>query len=303
MFRTDQTTAVTALPVPAGAGTPGYFTGGNPATGQAATILDADWLNMVQEELMSILAAAGIAPSKTTYTQVLSAIRVLLGQVQQSQIYRVVQKSANYAVQVSDAGTMFYAGAALTYQLPDAATTTGMVFGFMNQAGRIPTVQTTVAGQLIQGENLLGTASLALAKQGAMCVVMSDGSNYILRSASPAVWSPKVAPVFNSTSINVPAASTTYTTTVTFTAPSNGSVVATGSVNVAGTSASVLNGALLINGANTSGDSTISSQSHMGCAPILAGQTVTVTMQMTTQSTAPGVAIGMHVQAMFVPNP
>ncbi len=53
MFRTDQATAVTALPVPAAVGTPGYFTGGNPATGQAATILDADWLNMVQEELMA----------------------------------------------------------------------------------------------------------------------------------------------------------------------------------------------------------------------------------------------------------
>ncbi|AIO23697.1 hypothetical protein CEQ23_22295 [Burkholderia cepacia] len=258
---------------------------------------------MVQEELMSILAAAGIAPSKTTYTQVLSAIRILLGQVQQSQIYRVVQKSANYAVQPSDAGTMFYASAALTYQLPDAATAVGSVFGFMNQAGHIPTLQTSVAGQTIQGENLLGAASLSLAKQGSMCIVMSDGSNYIPLSASPAIWSPKVAPAYNGTSINAPAASTTYTTTVTFTAPSNGIVVATGSVNVSGTSASVLNGALLINGTNTSNDSTISSQSHMGCAPILAGQTVTVTLQMMTQSTAPGVAMGMHVQAMFVPNP
>ncbi|WP_175829727.1 gp53-like domain-containing protein [Burkholderia cepacia] len=77
MFRTDQTTAVTALPVPAAAGTPGYFTGGNPATGQAATILDADWLNMVQEELFSFLSAAGIAPSKTSYNQVLEAAQQL----------------------------------------------------------------------------------------------------------------------------------------------------------------------------------------------------------------------------------
>ncbi|MBR8170579.1 hypothetical protein KDX27_22855 [Burkholderia cenocepacia] len=85
MFRTDQNTAVTALPVPAPAGTPGYFTGGNPATGQAATILDADWLNMVQEELIGILAAAGIAPGKTTYNQVLTALKVLF--VQPNQLY------------------------------------------------------------------------------------------------------------------------------------------------------------------------------------------------------------------------
>ncbi|AIO44790.1 hypothetical protein DM44_4777 [Burkholderia cepacia] len=79
MFQTDQATAVSALPVPAAAGTPGYFTGGNPATGQAATILDADWLNMVQEELLNLLIAAGIAPSKTTYTQVRDAIRSIQG--------------------------------------------------------------------------------------------------------------------------------------------------------------------------------------------------------------------------------
>ncbi|AOK33972.1 hypothetical protein WL90_06715 [Burkholderia cenocepacia] len=258
---------------------------------------------MVQEELMSILAAAGISPSKTTYTQVLSAIRVLLGQVQQSQIYRVVQKSANYTVQASDAGTMFYAAAPLAYQLPDAATTTGMVFGFMNQAGSIPTVQTSVSGQFIRGENLLGATSLALTKQGALLIVMSDGANYIVLSASPAVWSPKVAPAYNSTSINSPAASTTYTTTVSFTAPCPGSIVAMGSLNASGTSASVLNASLTINGSSVSSDSTLSSQAHMGVAPILTGQTVTVTMQVTTQSTAPGIALGMHVQAIFSPNP
>ncbi|WP_186151049.1 gp53-like domain-containing protein [Burkholderia gladioli] len=79
MFRIDQTTAVTAIPAPAPAGTPGYFTGGNPATGQAATILDADWANMLQEEVINVVTAAGITPSKTVYTQLLSAIRALCG--------------------------------------------------------------------------------------------------------------------------------------------------------------------------------------------------------------------------------
>ncbi|MGS1029402.1 glycine-rich domain-containing protein [Burkholderia glumae] len=77
MFRIDQTTAVTALPAPSAAGTPGFFTGGNPATGQAATIVSADWLNLVQEELMSFLTAAGIAPNKTSYGQVLQAVQQL----------------------------------------------------------------------------------------------------------------------------------------------------------------------------------------------------------------------------------
>lgn len=75
MFRIDNSTAATALPVPAAAGTPGFFSNGNPGTGQPATILDADFCNIIQEELLNILAAAGITPSKTDRGQVLAALR------------------------------------------------------------------------------------------------------------------------------------------------------------------------------------------------------------------------------------
>lgn len=87
MFRTDQATAVTALPVPAAVGTPGYFTGGNPATGQAATILDADWLNMVQEELMAFLTVAALAPSKTEHGQVLAAVQQMFASTSYAQSF------------------------------------------------------------------------------------------------------------------------------------------------------------------------------------------------------------------------
>jgi hypothetical protein len=75
MFPTDQSTAASSLPTPAAAGTPGFFTGGNPASGIPATVVDPDWLNMIQQELINIVDAGGITPSKTTYTQVLSAIK------------------------------------------------------------------------------------------------------------------------------------------------------------------------------------------------------------------------------------
>lgn len=74
MFQTDQSTAVSSLPTPATAGTPGFFTGGNPGAGQPATIVDNDWLNMIQTELINVVEAAGETPSKTTYNQVLAAI-------------------------------------------------------------------------------------------------------------------------------------------------------------------------------------------------------------------------------------
>lgn len=78
MFQTDQPTAVSALPTPASAGTPGFFTGGNPVSGQPATLVDADWLNMLQTELINVVAAGGLTPSKTTYTQVRDAIKELI---------------------------------------------------------------------------------------------------------------------------------------------------------------------------------------------------------------------------------
>jgi hypothetical protein len=40
-----------------------------------------DWLNMMQEENMSILSAAGITESKTTYDQVLQSLNILFGQL------------------------------------------------------------------------------------------------------------------------------------------------------------------------------------------------------------------------------
>jgi hypothetical protein len=78
MFATDQQTAVSAIPTPAPAGTQGYFTGGNPAAGEPATIVDADWLNMIQQELINVVKAAGGTPSKTNYNQVVTAITTLM---------------------------------------------------------------------------------------------------------------------------------------------------------------------------------------------------------------------------------
>lgn len=75
MFRIDDATAATALPVPEAAGTEGYWTEGNPATGVPATLERASWFNMVQEELRAIVVAGGLTPSKTTYNQILSAIK------------------------------------------------------------------------------------------------------------------------------------------------------------------------------------------------------------------------------------
>lgn len=71
MFRIDDPGAAASLPTPASAGTQGYF--------QSGTIVTADWLNAVQEEIVAVLAAAGASPSKSTRTQLRDALRTIHG--------------------------------------------------------------------------------------------------------------------------------------------------------------------------------------------------------------------------------
>ncbi len=51
------------------------FTDGNPGT-EAATVVTAEWLNEVQEELLTFIEEAGLTPS-TTKTQVRDAVRAI----------------------------------------------------------------------------------------------------------------------------------------------------------------------------------------------------------------------------------
>lgn len=78
MYRIDDATAASSLPAPETAGTEGYFTEGNAAAGTPATNVRGSWLNMIQEELRAIVIAGGLMPSKTSYTQVLTAINTLI---------------------------------------------------------------------------------------------------------------------------------------------------------------------------------------------------------------------------------
>lgn len=75
MFRIDIASAVSSLPTPASPGTGGYWTNGDPVHGIAPTIIDGDWLNRVQEELMTVVGSqTAITPSKTAYNQIAQAI-------------------------------------------------------------------------------------------------------------------------------------------------------------------------------------------------------------------------------------
>jgi hypothetical protein len=78
MYRLANGTQVPALPaVPAPVGTPGYGTNGDPGAGLLGSIFGAAEFNVLQEELMSFLLAAGITPDQGNYGQVLAACLTL----------------------------------------------------------------------------------------------------------------------------------------------------------------------------------------------------------------------------------
>lgn len=79
MHRIDSAGISVGLPTPASAGTPGYFTAGNPTTGTPATVIGADWLNAIQEELVAVVVAGGLSLDKTNRGQLLAAARALFG--------------------------------------------------------------------------------------------------------------------------------------------------------------------------------------------------------------------------------
>ena len=77
MFQIDDPSAASARPPRPAAGTPGWFAGGDPATGRLGTRVRFHWLNTIQAELMAILAAAGLGPDPNDDGQVLRALRRL----------------------------------------------------------------------------------------------------------------------------------------------------------------------------------------------------------------------------------
>ena len=62
----------------------GKFTEGNPATGQDATMVTADWLNDFQANILSVLIEGKIAPTKGRSVDLLEAIKAIVTGVQGS---------------------------------------------------------------------------------------------------------------------------------------------------------------------------------------------------------------------------
>ena len=76
MFRIDNPTAVPSLPLVPPVGTPGFFTKGDELTALKPTHVDDWFLNMLQEELYTVVTRAGLTPNKNDNTQLWQALQL-----------------------------------------------------------------------------------------------------------------------------------------------------------------------------------------------------------------------------------
>lgn len=123
MYRIDNSTASPSLPTPSAVGPnpDAFFSRGDPSTATLATIVDDDWLNMVQEELCNVAAESGSALSKTTYNQILLAIQYLIQK--NAPKYAASSSAANtYVATLSPAPVAYTIGMIVFIQFTNANT-------------------------------------------------------------------------------------------------------------------------------------------------------------------------------------
>lgn len=184
MQRVKRSSSVTVLPSPPGSGTPGFFTGGNPALGQAATVPGYEWFNGVQEELVGLIQRGGIAASDADLAQVRKSLDRLFGG-------GLGSFSANTTLTVDDAGLVLVnaSGGARTITLPAANALGGRPIRF--QIAKTDSSANSVTVQRAGADTIEGAASVVLAGQWASVTLVSDGVSVwvALRPEIPAATS------------------------------------------------------------------------------------------------------------------
>lgn len=152
MYRIDNSTAAAVMPVVGAVGPKpnSFFTVGSAVGGVPATVVDADWLNNVQEELMSVLTAANIAGDKTKVNLLYLSILAIIG--------------ANDSNPVINSGCIY---GSLTFGRPTASLSTSMQYAGVDRWAVAATNGTPTAGTIQQEATaLLGQSGYSLSILG-----------------------------------------------------------------------------------------------------------------------------------------
>ena len=166
MYGPDDGSAVALRPAPGAAGASGWFSPGDPVGGQLPTLLETDFLNGVLAELLSVLAAAAVTPSKTQVDQLLTSIRALVVKGAAGGVYKGVQAWSSSqtltAAQVCQYLSLLSSGPAITIPLANSAIA-GTPMDFV--------VAAAPASLVAQGGNAIATG---LASVGTLSLTAGD---------------------------------------------------------------------------------------------------------------------------------
>ena len=124
MYRIDNSSAVSSRPVPGPPGTPGWFTNGNPAAAQEATIVDDWWCNSIQEEILTVIEQAGLNPDKASNTQLFEALNMLYQTGDLSSTYLTITTYREWEKPILTANSA--SAYTITYNMAPAALADGM---------------------------------------------------------------------------------------------------------------------------------------------------------------------------------
>ena len=172
MQRVSRSTAVPTMPAPPAGGTPGYFTGGNPGLGQAASVPGYEWFNAVQEELIGMILRGGITPSDGDVAQVRKSLERLFGG-------GLASFSANTTLTVDNAGfvSVDASGGARVITLPLANALGGRPIRFQirkNDGSANPVTVQRGGTDLIEG----GTSFILSAGSDTLTLVSDGATNW-----------------------------------------------------------------------------------------------------------------------------
>lgn len=199
MYRIDNQTAATVIPTPDAVGPKpnGFFTPGNPLTGVPPTILTSDWANAVQEELCYVITQAGLTLSKSTRTQLDTAIRSLVQGG--SGKYAASTTSPNtYVATLSPAPSAYVAGLIVFIKFTNANTNTTPTINLNGLGAK--TIVTAGGGALYPGDIRANTVA----------ALIYDGTNFQLLNYIPTTIRQTYTPAVTVASGTAP----TYTGTV-----------------------------------------------------------------------------------------
>ena len=179
MQRVNRSTAVATLPAAPAGGAPGYFTGGNPGAGQAATVPGFEWFNAVQEEMMALITRSGLTPSSGDLAQVRKSLERLFANA-----IRTV--TSNTTLTGDDAGAVYVNASAgpIVITLPAANVLAGSPVQFYIKKTDLSANAVTV--QRAGADTIEGAASFVIAggAPGGLQLQSDGGATWLIVSGS-----------------------------------------------------------------------------------------------------------------------